>query len=206
MAAALLAAGLAAWRGLPGPGPARAVGSFPGEKAQALRDSLRRLWTDEAYWTRDAIKDTHARHPERRAVSGRLLRAHDELGALLGSYLGPEEGQRLAALLREHAALAVEAAAASRRGDTRRLDAAHARWRENAGRLAERLAALNPYWGERTRALLEERVNWAARAAVAQAERDWPADLAAADGAVENARRLADELAAGLVDRFPERF
>lgn len=201
MRAALLALLLVA------PAVLQGIEALPGDRAAALRERMRDLWEEQAFWTRDWLKDEVTRHPERRAVSGRLLRAYDETGALIGEYFGEEAGRRVSAMLREQAELAAETVAAAKKKDKAAMATADGRWRENAGRLADFLAQLNPYWGrDPTRALFDERVTWVQREAAAQVEKDWAADIPAFDGSREHSRRLADWLADGIVDQFPARF
>jgi hypothetical protein len=96
---------------------------------------------------------------------------------------------------------------AARRKDKAAVSAADARWRASAARLADYLGSLAPYWGrDETRALLDERVTWTEREALAQVEKDWAGDLPSFDGGREHARRVADALADGIVDQFPARF
>jgi hypothetical protein len=201
MRAALLAVLLMA------PAVLQGIEALPGDRAAALRERMRGLWEEQAIWTRDWLKDEATRHPGRRAVSGRLLRSYDETGALLAEYFGEEPGRRLSTMLREQAELAADALAAAKRKDKAAMATADGNWRENAGRLADYLAQLNPYWGrDPTRALFDERVTWIQRETAAQVEQDWAADIPAFDGARAHARRLADWLADGIVDQFPERF
>lgn len=201
MRAALLAVLLLA------PAALQGIVALPGDRAAALQQRMRELWEEQTLWTRDWLKDEVTRHPDRRAVSGRLLLAYDETGALLGEYFGAEAGRRLSAMLREQAAFAADVVAAAKRKDKAAMGTADGNWRENAGRLADSLAELNPYWSRvETRALLDERVTLTQRQIASQVERDWAADIPAYEDARAHARRLADWLSAGIVDQFPGRF
>lgn len=195
------------WLGVMLAATALSIESLPGDKAQALRERMRAALEEESLWTRDWLKDEIARHPERREVSGRLLRAYDDAGAIIGEYFGPEAGRRFSAMLREQAEFAAGAVAAAKRKDKAAMATVDGRWRENAGRLADYLAELNPYWGrDPTRALLDERVTWLQRQAAAQLEKDWATDIPTFEGAREHGRRIADWLSSGIIDRYPDRF
>lgn len=203
LAATILALGAGAAGSL----SVRTVDSPAAVTQEALRQSLRRLWSDHAYWMRDYVKDAVYLHPQRRFVSGRLLRAQDEIGEAYGAYFGREQGARLALLLREHVEIAADVIAAAKSRDAPRLKAADARWRANARSTADFLSAAGPYWErERLRELFDARVTWAAREIAAQIEADWAADVPAAEGAQEQSLRLADALADEIIARFPERF
>lgn len=99
-----------------------------------LRAAMRKLWEDHIGYTRNFIIIALADGPDVDAVSKRLLRNQDEIGAAIKPYYGDEAGTKLAALLKDHILIAVDVVKAAKAGQKTELDAQQKKWSQNGDR------------------------------------------------------------------------
>src|SRR5687767_5088486 len=99
-----------------------------GAAAVALKQDMRKLWTDHVVWTRDYIIAALGDQPDAQAAATRLLRNQDDIGTAVGKFYGNEAGQQLATLLKEHITIAVDLIKAAKAGDKASQQKADARW------------------------------------------------------------------------------
>src|SRR5262245_37308740 len=76
--------------------------------AVALRQDMRKLWTDHVVWTRDYIVAAVGDQPDAPAAAARLMKNQEDIGAAVGSIYGKEAGDKLTALLKDHIGIAVD--------------------------------------------------------------------------------------------------
>ena len=65
---------------------ARMSGATPA--ALALRQDMRKLWTDHVVWTRDYIVAAVGDQPDAQAAAGRLMKNQEDIGGAVASYYG----------------------------------------------------------------------------------------------------------------------
>src|SRR4051794_13556019 len=78
------------------------------EKAAALKQDMRKLWTDHVVWTRDYIIAAVADQPDAQAAANRLMKNQEDIGQAVATYYGSAAGQQLTTLLKEHISIAVD--------------------------------------------------------------------------------------------------
>ena len=85
--------------------------------ATALRQAMRRLWTDHVVWTRGYIVAAVGDQPDAQAAAARLMKNQEDIGAAVAHYYGRPAGERLTVLLKEHIAIAVDIIKFAKAGD-----------------------------------------------------------------------------------------
>ena len=172
----------------------------------ALRQSMRRLWTDHVVWTRAYIVAAVANDPSASAAAARLMKNQEDIGRAVASYYGDAAGNRLTALLKDHINIAVDLVAAAKAADNAKLGDADRRWKANAGEIATFLSGANPNWPRETlRVMLEEHLRLTTEEAKARLEKRWTDDVRHFDAILDQALHMADALSDGILKQFPGR-
>src|SRR5687767_554060 len=118
--------------------------------AVALKQDMRKLWTDHVVWTRDYIVAAVGDHPDAQAAANRLMKNQEDIGNAVGKIYGAPAGQQLTTLLKEHISIAVDLIKAAKAGDKGSQQKADAKWQQNAVDIADFLSKANPNWPRAT--------------------------------------------------------
>jgi hypothetical protein len=173
----------------------------------AFHADMRKLWEDHITWTRLYLVSAIAGLPDLDATAARLLQNQDDIGHAVATFYGKDAGDRLAALLRDHIGIAGDLVAAAKAGDNTAVSTQRDRWNRNADDIAAFLASANPAWPEATlRVMMRAHLNQTLAEATARLKGDWKADVAAYDRIHLHILDMADALADGIVEQFPQRF
>jgi hypothetical protein len=172
---------------------------------------MRKLWEDHITWTRLYIVSAATLPddlPDIGPTATRLLANQDDIGAAVGSFYGKAAGDQLAALLRQHIAVAAQAIAAAKAGDSAGLHSALDDWYANADAIASFLSAANPRsWPlDEMRAHMREHLDLTLQEAVDRLQGNYAADIADYDRIHSQILGMADMLSDGIVAAFPARF
>src|SRR3990167_937615 len=81
---------------------------YHGQTEHALRDDMRKLWTDHVMWTNSCILSAFAQAKDFDVLVQRLRTNKQELAALFGKYYGAEVQKKLGDLLTEHIMIALD--------------------------------------------------------------------------------------------------
>jgi hypothetical protein len=183
-----------------------AKANSPGEFA--FEQQMRKLWEDHIVWTRLYIISAAAELPDLDLTTNRLLRNQDDIGAVIASFYGKEAGDGLAALLKDHILGAAELLAAAKSGDQVKVDSASTAWYANADAIGEFLGGANPdNWpAADLSAQMRMHLDMTLKEAVARLSGDFAGDIAAYDMIHDHILMMADQLSAGIIAQFPERF
>lgn len=175
--------------------------------AVELRQDLRKLWEDHVTWTRQFIVSAVAGLPDTDAAADRLLRNQADIGEAVAGFYGEDAGEALTALLREHIVIAADLVSAAKTGDTATFEAKKSAWYANSEEIATFLADANPAWPADTLAdMMRTHLDDTLAEASARLSGDWAGDIAAYDRIHTHILDIADALAAGIVEQFPDRF
>jgi hypothetical protein len=175
--------------------------------ATAFHADMRTLWEDHVTWTRLYIVSAIAGLPDLTATANRLLRNQDDIGNAAATFYGSDAGHQLSALLRDHILIAGQLVAAAKANNTDEVTAESTAWYANADEIAEFLAAANPAWPEKTLAdMMHTHLDQTLAEATARLQGDWDADVAAYHAIHHHILDMADALADGIVQQFPNRF
>jgi hypothetical protein len=176
-------------------------------KAQSLSLALRRLWSDHVIWTRQYIVAAAAERADAKPAASRLLKNQEDIGNAVVPFYGPQAGQRLTELLKQHITIAVEIIDAARKGEDARYEDANARWDHNVEEIAELLSSANPNWRRADLVdLLMQHLNLTRNEVRAHLQKRWEADVDAFDQILTEILTVSDALCDGIVKQFPAKF
>ena len=175
--------------------------------ATALRQDMRKLWTDHTVWTRDYIIAAVGDQPDATAAANRLMKNQDDIGAAIASYYGKPAGDKLTALLKEHITIAVDVIKFAKAGDKGSQQQADAKWKKNGEDIADFLAKANPNWPRATLAdMMSKHLSTTTDEVVARLTKNWDADVRAYDAVYAHILMMADALSDGIIKQFPAKF
>jgi len=178
-----------------------------GDAACALKQDMRKLWTDHVVWTRDYIIAATEDKPDAKAASDRLMKNQEDIGNAVAGYYGKEAGHKLTGLLKEHIAIAADLIKAAKAGDKAQVKTIDARWQRNGEEIADFLSGANPNWPKATLAeMMKMHLSTTTDEVTARLDKNWTADVRAYDAVYDHILKMADALTAGIVKQFPEKF
>jgi hypothetical protein len=172
-----------------------------------FRQDVRKLWEDHVTWTRLFIVSAVAGLPDVDVTEGRLLQNQADIGTAMAAFYGDDAGAELTELLRQHILVAADLIAAAKAGDDAAIADERRRWYANAKDIADFLADVNPAWSKRElRQMMRRHLDQTLAEATARLTGDWAADVAEYDRIHLHILAMADVLAFGVIDQFPDRF
>lgn len=216
--ALVLAIGLAACGSDPDPVPPAAAAAHEATELPAaaagdridpvaFHRDMRKLWEDHVTWTRLYIVSAVAGLPDLEATAGRLLQNQADIGDAVATFYGDEAGGALTGLLRDHILIAADLVTAAKAGDAPAVSSQKDRWYTNADEIARFLANANPAWPVATlQQMMRGHLDQTLAEATARLTGDWQADIAEYDRIHLHILDMADALADGIVEQFPDRF
>jgi hypothetical protein len=179
----------------------------PAEPAAALKQDMRKLWTDHVVWTRDYIIAALADAPDAPSALTRLLKSQDDIGGAVAKFYGNAAGTQLTALLKDHIAIAGDLVKAAKAGDKAAQQQADTKWRQNAMQIADFLSKANPNWPRATLVdMMNKHLSTTTDEVVARLGKKWDDDVRAFDAVYDHILHMSDTLADGIVKQFPEKF
>jgi hypothetical protein len=177
------------------------------EKAAALKQDMRKLWTDHVVWTRDYIVAAVADQPDAQAAAGRLMKNQEDIGQAVAAYYGGAAGQQLTSLLKEHISIAVDLIKAAKAGDKAAQQQADTKWHANATQIADFLSKANPNWPRATLVeMMNKHLSTTTDEVVARLTKNWDGDVKAFDAVYDHILHMSDVLADGIVKQYPDKF
>ena len=177
------------------------------EAAIALKQDMRKLWTDHVVWTRAYVVAALGDQPDAQAAAARLLKNQEDIGKAVAKFYGDAAGQQLTTLLKEHITIAVDLVKAAKTGDKSGQQQADSRWQQNAVQIAEFLSKANPNWPSATLVdMMKMHLSTTTTEVVARLNKNWEEDVRAFDGVYDHILKMSDALAEGIVKQFPEKF
>ncbi len=174
----------------------------------ALREAMRKLWSDHVFWTREyVVAAIDGPEGVAQAAAARLMKNQEDIGNAVAAYYGTSAGSRLTALLKEHIQIAVELVSAAKAADQPKVQQASARWTQNADAVAAFLSQANPNWPRQALVdAMRMHLDTTTKEVTARLHKDYPADVAAFDAVYQHILHMSDVLADGIVRQFPDRF
>jgi len=175
--------------------------------AIALKQDMRKLWTDHVVWTREYIVAALGDQPDAQAAATRLMRNQEDIGNAVGKIYGDAAGKQLTALLKEHISIAVDLIKAAKAGDKAGQQSADAKWQQNGVAIADFLSKANPHWPRATLVdLMKGHLSTTTNEVVARLNKKWDEDVRAFDEVYRHIVMLSDALSDGIIKQFPEKF
>jgi hypothetical protein len=177
------------------------------DAAAALKQDMRKLWTDHVVWTRDYIIAAVGDQPDAQAAATRLIRNQDDLGNAVAKYYGEPAGKQLTTLLKEHITIAVDLIKAAKAGNKDAQKQADDKWHQNATQIADFLSKANPNWPRATLVeMMNTHLSTTTAEVVARLNKNWDEDARAFDAVYDHILKMSDAIADGIVKQFPEKF
>lgn len=195
----------------PAASAAQATGTTSsGTKVSAVefRNTMRKLWEDHITWTRLYIISVAHNLPDQDATAQRLLANQDDIGNAIKPFYGDAAGNKLTELLRGHILGAADLLAAAKAGDKAKVDAASAKWYQNADDIATFLSNANeknwplPTMKEAMKVHLDQTL----KEAVDRLGGKYADDIKDYDAVHAHILDMADTLSNGIIAQFPDKF
>lgn len=178
-----------------------------GSAERALRETMRKLWTDHVVWTREYVVAAVDGRPDADAAAKRLMKNQEDIGAAIVPFYGKDAGDTLTSLLKEHISIAVGLVKAAKTNQQSAFDAANTKWKQNASDIAAFLAKANPNWPQPALVdAMNMHLETTTREVVARLQHKYDEDVAAFDAVYEHILKMADVLSDGIIKQFPARF
>lgn len=175
--------------------------------ATALRQDMRKLWTDHVVWTRDYIIAAVADQPDAPAAANRLLKNQEDIGSAVATYYGKPAGDKLTVLLKDHITIAVDLIKAAKAGDKASQQQADTKWKRNGEEIADFLSKANPNWPRATLVdMMNKHLSTTTDEVVARLTKNWDADIRAYDAVYAHILAMSDALSDGIIKQFPAKF
>jgi len=175
--------------------------------AAALKQDMRKLWTDHVVWTRDYIVAAVGDQPDAQAAATRLMKNQEDIGNAVAKFYGAPAGQQLTTLLKQHISIAVDLIKAAKAGDKAAQQQANTKWEQNGVEIAGFLSKANPNW---PKAMLEDmmkkHLSTTTNEVVARLTKNWEEDVRAYDAVYDHILHMSDALSDGIVKQFPDKF
>jgi len=178
-----------------------------GNAALTLNQDMRKLWTDHVVWTREYIIAALGDQPDAPAAATRLMKNQEDIGAAVAKFYGPQAGQQMTTLLKEHITIAVDIVKAAKTGDKTGQVNANERWQQNADQIADFLSKANPNWPKATlQDMMRVHLSTTAAELTARLNKNWDGDVKAFDAVYDHILKMADALSDGIIKQFPDKF
>jgi hypothetical protein len=177
-------------------------------KFKTFNEDMRSLWSEHVVWTRNAIINIMDGVNGTTEIVNRLLKNQEDIGDAIKPYYGDAAGDALTDLLKEHINLAAALLTAAKNDDDAAFNAANTSWQANADEIAEFLHNANPnYFGlDAWKTMMRNHLDLTTQEAVARLTGDYVGDVAIFDEVYEQALMMADMLAEGIANQFPDKF
>ena len=173
----------------------------------SLFSNMREAWTRHAYWTRMLLISIAERLGDQSAVTARLLQSPKDIANLFAAYYGAEATDAMERLLTEHLKTGANLITALRDGQSALASAFKEQWYANAGRIAETLSGVNPFYRrDATRDMFCRYLDLTAQEVSARLVGNFAADIQAFDQVERDAMAMADDFTGGIMRQFPQRF
>jgi hypothetical protein len=177
------------------------------DAAAALKQDMRKLWTDHVVWTRDYIVAAVGDQPDAQAAAGRLMKNQEDIGNAIAKFYGAPAGQQLTTLLKQHISIAVDLIKAAKAGDKPGQQQADGKWQQNAVDISDFLSKANPNWPKPTLTdMMKKHLSTTTDQVVARLSKNWDADVRAYDAVYDHILHMSDALSDGIIKQFPEKF
>lgn len=172
-----------------------------------FRDALRKTWAGHVIYTRNFVISLMADLGDLEVVRERIFKNADEIGHIMTPYYGAEAGDKLAKLMREHATIGGQLAAAAKKGDKQEQQDRAKQWHANADAIVSFLNELNPHWSKDTlKHMFYQHLGFASKEVATRAKKDWQGNMEAFEGGCTHILAWANLLWDGVIRQYPEKF
>ncbi|MBW9146595.1 acetylglutamate kinase [Clostridium sp. CM027] len=161
------------------------------------------LWEQHIVWTRMTITSIIKDLPDVDFVTKRLLRNPTDFKLVLKPFYGDEIASQFSELFKSHLVIAAQLVKAAKAGYSKEAADAEKRWYANADEIAVFLARINPYWSqENWKTMLYEHLAMTKAEAIDILTNNYERSIAVYDEIENQALKMADVMAEGIVRQF----
>jgi hypothetical protein len=172
-----------------------------------LRHTMHKLWAERGIWTRAYVVASLAGTPDASEAMARLQRNAEEIGNAFAPFFGMETAAKFTDFLRANTVIGIEVIDAARSGDKGKVEASSRKWHENAVELATFSNKVNSHWRVQSLAdTLDRQLSMTLEQISTRQQKDWRADIMAADRSLDVMMTLAEGFAEGIIQQFPAKF
>lgn len=177
-------------------------------KYKIFSNSMRKLWSDHATWTRNLIIDIAEDAPGTAVDFTRLLKNQEDIGEAIKPYYSEEAGDKLTYLLKEHIVIARNVFTATKSRNTDDLNLMIDSLYENGDAIAMFLSTANPMnWkSHHMKEHMKEYIDLTLSEATNHLNGNYQGSIEAYDEIYSQLLHLADQLSSGIALQFPEKF
>lgn len=176
-------------------------------KQVALSMAMRELWVEHVVYTRNYIISAIANLGDKDVVAKRLLKNQDDIGNAIATYYGKDAGKALTGLLREHILISADVIEAAKNDNIDNLEQAQQKWFANADEIAVFLSNANPNWSkDHLSTMLLKHLKLTTGEVTSRLANNWKEDIHFFEQVSAEILEMADDLTAGIVKQFPEKF
>lgn len=173
----------------------------------ALRQKMRKLWGENAVWTRFYFIDFTSKNGFANTDGEKLLVNQKEIGTIFKLYFGENSGNDIGNVMREYTQNSMEFLDAVMTKDDKKIKQALEKWYTIAFKLADTLAELNPQWSrEDLRAMLKTQVELTKEEAINIVDKEPEASVKDFDKINAEVLHFSDVLTDGIVQAYPSKF
>jgi hypothetical protein len=174
----------------------------------ALHSDMRKLWEDHVTWTRLYTVRAVAGLPDADLTERCLLKNQKDIGNAVASFYGPEAGDKLTKLLKDHILIAADLVGAAKTGDQMKTADAQKRWYANADEIASFLSkADSKHWPLATmQAAMKTHLDQTLAEATYRIQGKYDQDITNYEQIHQHILMLADTLSDGIIAQFPQKF
>lgn len=178
----------------------------PNKEIMFIND-MRLVWEQHVYWTRLLIISIAERLKDEKCTEARLLRNPGDLAQIFRQYYSADVAGLISRLATEHLQIGAALITALRDGKNAEADSLNRQWYENADKIADAFAKINPHYKrEEVRRMFYKHLDITKQEAAMRLAGNYSADIAAFDNAEKEMLAMSDMFAIGILDQFPERF
>jgi hypothetical protein len=177
-------------------------------KQIALYQAMDALWADHMQYTYDTVNAFFTNEAELQPTLDRLLQNQADIGNAIKPYYGEEAGDALTDLLTTHIKDAVPVLTAAKNGNQAALDKGLNEWFANANDIANFLSTANPdNWPtSATEPMMKGHIEQTTAYATDLLKGNYAKSIKTYDEAKAHMLMLADTLASGIINQFPDKF
>ena len=177
------------------------------KKKIRLINAMRLVWLQGIYWTRMVMISIAEGLPDQEDAENRLLRNPTDLTTVFASFYSPELLILIPQLLTEHQQIDAALVTALRDGNIAEANELNGQWYDNADRLSDAFADLNPYYNrEEIRRMLYAHLDLTKQQTAMRLAGNFPGDIIAFEQIEQKILTLADLLSDGIIRQFPDQF
>lgn len=190
---------------VPAPNPVStpAISGPIGPEQLALISNFRQLWMQLAIWSRSLIVSISANLGDVQMIYDRLMFLPETFSGVLDRYFEPRDIDSFRELLQEHISIEAELFDAEKNNNDQTVNRATVSLYDNANRMADYLASINPYWSAAEwRNLMTVYIQTLLADLVARMAGGYAKEIEIFDDLQTQAIALSDYMAQGMLRRF----